>query len=200
LAPNPASLRTPHNLEIALEIGLPAGYNALVAKLFIHLIKGGFIMLDSAAMEITQELFQLLKQFSRLRWEKKDFQGLKRSEFEFLVILELMLREGQRGVPASDLSSQMQITPAGVTHLVNPLEQAGYIERMPDANDRRVVLIGLTPQGKVLAEELLQEAHESLVGVVDHLGEQDSRTLIRLMTSMIEYLEALAERNSEWVS
>jgi DNA-binding MarR family transcriptional regulator len=157
-------------------------------------------MLDSVAKEITQELFQLLKQFSRLKWEKKDFQGLKRSEFEFLVILELMLREGKKGVTPSDLSNQMQITPAGITHLVNPLEEAGYIERLQDPNDRRVVLVGLTPMGKALAETLLGEAHESLVGVVDHLGEDESRTLIRLMSSMIAYLETLADRNSEWTS
>jgi DNA-binding MarR family transcriptional regulator len=157
-------------------------------------------MLDSSSTEITRELFQLLKQFSRLRWEKKDFQGLKRSEFEFLVTLELMLRDGAEGVTPSDLSSQMQITPAGITHLINPLEEAGYIQRLPDANDRRMVLVGLTPKGKELAGVLLREAHESLVGVVDHLGEEDSRTLIRLMSSMIVYLEALADKNSEWVS
>jgi len=157
-------------------------------------------MLESVAVEITQELFQLLKQFSRLKWEKKDFQGLKRSEFEFLVILELMLREGKKGVTPSDLSNQMQITPAGITHLINPLEEAGYIERLQDPNDRRVVLVGLTPMGKALAETLLREAHESLVGVVDHLGEDESRTLIRLMSSMITYLETLADRNSEWSS
>jgi DNA-binding MarR family transcriptional regulator len=154
-------------------------------------------MLDSAAMEITQELFQLLKQFSRLKWEKKDFQGLKRSEFEFLVILEMMLDEGVTGVSASDLSSQLQITPAGVTHLINPLEEAGYIERLSDPTDRRVVLIGLTSKGRDLAEILIQEGHESLVGVVDHLGEKDSRTLIRLMSTMISYLESLAERQAE---
>lgn len=157
-------------------------------------------MLDSSSTEITRELFQLLKQFSRLRWEKKDFQGLKRSEFEFLVTLELMLSDGAQGVTPSDLSNQMQITPAGITHLINPLEEAGYIHRLPDLNDRRMVLVGLTPQGKELAEVLLREAHESLVGVVDHLGEEDSRTLIRLMSAMIVYLETLAEKNSEWAS
>ncbi len=151
-------------------------------------------MRGNGSMAITQELFQILKRFSRLRWEKSDFQGLKRSEFEFLIVLDMLLGEGAHAVPASELSNQMQITPAGVTHLINPLEEAGYIERLPDPNDRRVVLVGLTPKGKELAEILLLEAHDSLVGVVKYLGEEDSRTLVRLMSSMITYLEALPDR------
>ena len=150
-------------------------------------------MRGSDSMALTQEFFQLLKRFSRLRWEKSDFQGLKRSEFEFLIILEMMLGEGAQAIPASELSNQMQITPAGVTHLINPLERAGFVERLQDPSDRRVVLIGLTPEGKDLAKILIQEAHDSLVGVVEYLGEEDSRTLVRLMSSMISYLEARPE-------
>lgn len=151
-------------------------------------------MRGDGSMALTQELFQILKRFSRLRWEKSDFQGLKRSEFEFLIVLDMLLGEGAHAVPASELSSTMQITPAGVTHLINPLEDAGYIERLPDLNDRRVVLVGLTPKGEELAQILIREAHESLVGVVKHLGEADSQTLVRLMSSMITYLEALPEK------
>jgi len=75
--------------------------------------------------------------------------------------------------------------------LINPLEEAGYIERLQDPNDRRVVLIGLTTLGKELAKKLIAEAHESLIGLVNHLGEEDSKTMIRLMTSTIMFLEAL---------
>lgn len=153
-------------------------------------------MRADGSMALTQELFQILKRFSRLRWEKSDFQGLKRSEFEFLIILDMLLGEGTRAVPASELSNQMQITPAGVTHLINPLEEAGYVERLQDPNDRRVVLVGLTSKGEELAQILIREAHDSLVGVVKFLGKEDSQTLVRLMSSMITYLEALPESES----
>jgi len=142
-------------------------------------------------MELTQELFQILKQFSRLKWEQTHSQDLKRSECEFLVVLFSNLGVDAATVTASELSNQLQITPAGVTHLINPLEEAGYIERLQDPNDRRVVLIGLTTPGKELAKKLIAEAHESLIGLVNHLGEEDSKTMIRLMTSTIMFLEAL---------
>ena len=148
-------------------------------------------MKTNRTIEITQDLFQMIKQFSRLKWEHRPCQELKRSECELLGILYLSLNDGTKAITASELSSQLNITPGGVTHLINPLEKAGFVERLPDPGDRRVVLIGLTDTGKDVSETLLAEAHERLVGLVGYLGENDSRELIRLMSSTIEYLAAL---------
>ena len=144
-------------------------------------------MSTSNSVEITQELFQILKQFSRLKWEQKPCQELKPSECELLGILYLNLGGGNITITPSELSDQLKITPAGVTHLINPLEETGYIERLQDPNDRRVVFIRLTEEGKQLAELLIAQAHERLAGLVDYLGDEDSRALIRVMSSTIEY-------------
>ncbi|TFH37859.1 MAG: MarR family transcriptional regulator [Anaerolineales bacterium] len=140
-------------------------------------------------MQLTRELFQILKQFSSLKWEQNSGQELKRSECELLAILYMNLGVDTEAITASELSSQLQITPAGVTHLINPLEEAGYIMRLQDPNDRRLVLIGLTEKGNEFAGTLIAEAHKRLVGLVEYMGEEDSRTLIRLMSSTIAFLE-----------
>ena len=145
-------------------------------------------------MTITQDLFQIIKHFSRVKWEQNPCLELKPSECEFLGILYINLSNGTEAITASALSSQLQITPAGVTHLINPLADADYIERLPDPNDRRVVLIGLTDKGKALAETVMAEAYERLAGLVDHLGAEDSRTLIRLMSATTEYLMAMPKK------
>ena len=152
-------------------------------------------MTKKKTMEITRDLFQILKRFSRVRWEQDLYQELKRSECEFLLVLYVNLGVDTKAVTASELSNQLQITPAGVTHLINPLEEAGFIERLQDPSDRRVVLIGLTSKGNEVAASLLVEAHTRLVGLVEHLGERDSENLIQLMSSTIEYLEAISEED-----
>lgn len=151
-------------------------------------------MTRKKTMEITQDLFQILKRFSRVRWEQNLYEELKRSECEFLLVLYLNLGDDMKTVTASELSNHLQITPAGVTHLINPLEDAGFIERLQDPSDRRVVLIGLTSTGKELAASLLAEAQTRLIGLVEHLGEDDSENLIQLMAATIEYLESNAEK------
>jgi DNA-binding MarR family transcriptional regulator len=187
-------LRSAFNSNFCLDRSDFTKYNVLVDKLFIYLIKGGLSMSNRQSTELTQELFQILKRFSRLKWEQSPFQDLKRSECEFLVVLYLNLSINPQSMTASELSGQLQITPAGVTHLLNPLEETGYIERLQDPNDRRVVLIGLTTKGKELARLFIAEAHEKLVGLVESLGQDDSRSLIRLMSATIEYLETASNQ------
>lgn len=144
-------------------------------------------MATSNKSDIVQELLQMLKKFSRVRWEQHSNQELKPSESELLSMLYLTLLDDTKTLSASKLSNALNITPAGVTHMLNPLEEAGYIKRHKDPNDRRVALIVLTDKGNQFAETFNRKAYEGLVGLVDHLGEEDSKILIRVMSSTIEY-------------
>ena len=147
-------------------------------------------MVNPKTMEITQELLQILKHFSRLEWEQTPRGVLKPSECKLLGRLYFSLEGGKKTIKASDLSAQLGITPAGVTHLINPLEEGEYIQRLPDPNDRRVVLIGLTDKGSQFAQFLIADANQRLIGLAEYLGEEDSKTLIRLISSILDYFTA----------
>jgi DNA-binding MarR family transcriptional regulator len=136
---------------------------------------------------ISQEMFQVLKQFSRVKWENRSIQDLKPSECELLGTLYITLANGNKAIPASALSNQLNITPAAVTHLLNPLENGGFIKRHKDPDDKRFVLISLTRKGKKVAETLLKDESQNLARLVTHLGKSESQTFIRLMNSTIDF-------------
>jgi DNA-binding MarR family transcriptional regulator len=155
-------------------------------------------MKKNTSRALTHDLFQLMKLFPhdlfqlmkliphpKLKQNSKD--GLTRSEYELLVMLVMNLDSDKKALTVTEISSLLQITPAGVTHLINPLEQAGYIERLRAPNDRRIVLIGITHKGIEAAQALILEVQEQLIGLVNHLGEEDSKTLIHLMSRAIEF-------------
>jgi DNA-binding MarR family transcriptional regulator len=144
-------------------------------------------MNSKTTLELTHGLFQIMKQLPRLKWRLGSSEDLTRSEYELLGLLIIIQVEENRAPTVTELSNMIQITPAGVTHLVNSLEESRCIERLQDPNDRRVVQVGLTPKGIEFAEVLISEAQEHLIGLVNYLGEEDSHTLIRLMSQMIEY-------------
>jgi len=144
-------------------------------------------MKPRTAQALAQALFQLTKQFPRMRFREAFIEGLTASEKGLLAMLVLNMGDKKNALAVTDISNLLQITPAGVTHLLNPLEEQGYIERLADAKDRRIVRIGLTRRGTEAAKTLVAEAQRQLVGLVDHLGEEDSRDLIRLMSKTIEY-------------
>lgn len=70
-----------------------------------------------------------------------------------LVLSELKLNGPQR---QSDLANSLGFTPGAVTNISNRLIKEGYAERQFDNNDRRVIFLRITDQGK----KVVKEAHE----------------------------------------
>jgi DNA-binding MarR family transcriptional regulator len=152
-------------------------------------------MTTSPPLDLTHDLFQIMKRLPRLRLRDRSYEVLKGREADLLVMLAINLDADTPALRVTALSDLLKITPAGVTHLLNPLETLGYIERLPDPNDRRVVLIGLTQEGDAMAQDLIAEVQEKLSGLVKYLGEEDSRTLIRLMSKVIAFFSAQSQQH-----
>jgi DNA-binding MarR family transcriptional regulator len=139
---------------------------------------------DDTKARLVQELAQVLTQIKRIGWSPETDQKVRRSEFRALGALAF---SGESGMKMSDLSTQMHITPAAATHMINSLEEGGYIERMADPADRRVVLVRLTDEGKHTLQVLKAQLLDTLSGLVAFLGEQDSRELVRLLSATLTY-------------
>ena len=151
-------------------------------------------MKEKTPLDLTHDvLFRLMRRFPPLKLKPSVIAGLTRSEYELLATLMLNLDDEKTALSVTELSNLLQITPAGVTHLINPLEEAGYLERLPDPNDRRIVLIGLTDKGTETAEALIAEVQEQVIGLINHLGEEDSQTFFRLMSRAIEFFASQFE-------
>jgi DNA-binding MarR family transcriptional regulator len=144
-------------------------------------------MKEKTSLALTYDFFQLLKQFPRLRFKQYSIDGLTPGEQGLLVMLVMSFDGTRRALTVTEVSNLLQITPAGVTHLLNPLEETGHIERLQDPSDRRIVRVGLTDEGSQVAELLISDVQEQLVGLINHLGQEDSKTFIRLLAKVIKF-------------
>jgi DNA-binding MarR family transcriptional regulator len=59
---------------------------------------------------------------------------------------------GDQGVPIGQLVGDLGITKQGAGQLVDTLVMRGYLERSPDATDRRQLIITLTERGRAAAQ------------------------------------------------
>ena len=85
--------------------------------------------------------------------------GLERGQYQLMLAI--------KGMPADvrprirELANRMQIRHHSAVELVNRLETGGYVVRNRADNDRREVLLALTPKGeKVLSELALHHQDE----------------------------------------
>jgi DNA-binding MarR family transcriptional regulator len=131
---------------------------------------------------LAQEMANTLVQLNRTTWQHDSFNGLKGSEFIFMASLAALKGSSGDGIKASELGKALNVTGAAVTHILNALEKAGYVERVSDPTDRRIVLVKLTETGR----HTLQEANGIFLAylqeLIEFLGEKDSTELIRLLS------------------
>src|SRR5437879_11610612 len=61
-----------------------------------------------------------------------------------------------------ELANRMQIRHHSAVELVNRLESGGYVRRERARDDRREVLLALTPRGERILEDLARHHHNEL--------------------------------------
>ncbi len=88
--------------------------------------------------------------------------------------LRLCAEGGARG---GALAEGIEITPAGVTDLVDRLERRGLVRRARDPEDRRAVRVELTAAGRRLFGETRRRVIQRATEVVRRLDPADYRAL-----------------------
>jgi DNA-binding MarR family transcriptional regulator len=137
---------------------------------------------QEAALSVLRTNDQLQIRFARLLREH----GLTPSQYNVLRILR---GEGQP-LPILEIASRTITVVPGITGLIDRLEQAGFVNRVRCARDRRVIHVALADQGlKTLAalDEPLAALHHKLLG---HLSQAELKELIRLLGKVREPLTA----------
>lgn len=121
------------------------------------------------------------------------FERLCRSygfSFGALTVLTALRRSGEpyRLTP-SELRAAGAVSGAAVTKRVTSLEALGLVERLPDPVDGRGTLVGLTPKGLEVVDELTERYLADERATIAVLDESQKRALADLLRLMLLGLE-----------
>jgi len=103
--------------------------------------------------------------------------GLSEARFVVLVTLE----RSPDGLAPSVLADRAGVTRGTITGLLDGLERDGFVQRTPDPQDRRALLVCLTGPGGKLARELLGEHTRWIGGLFAGLSATERRQLSRVL-------------------
>jgi DNA-binding MarR family transcriptional regulator len=98
-------------------------------------------------------------------------------------VLQTLL-SGEEGMTPRELSGCLHVTPATVTGNLNALEDDGLIERIRIRDDRRVVHIRLTPQGREKVRKWRAVFEGELQEHFASLNEDELRQLASLLARL----------------
>lgn len=87
-----------------------------------------------------------------------------------LAQARIAARIGPHGSRVSDLAEQARVTKQSAGFLVDQLEEAGYVERVPDPADGRARLVRLTARADPVVRIANAEVARVLAEWADHVG------------------------------
>ncbi|MEW1955495.1 MarR family transcriptional regulator [Terrabacter sp. NPDC080008] len=106
--------------------------------------------------------------------------GVTFARYEVLMLLWFSKRGS---LPMKVIGSRLQVHPTSVTNAVDRLEDAGLVTRSTHPDDRRAMLVALTPTGRELAERATRALNTEVFERPD-LGTEDVRSLVDVLTRL----------------
>ena len=130
--------------------------------------------------------------------------GLENNAAELFRLMDRVRKAWQSVTPCEHLSKSQFGTLMAIAHLpalsqrVSALEAQGYVERVPDPDDRRVIGVCVTPEGRTVMEVAYRRFGSILSQSIDYLGPQNFETLLHLLGELAIALEqAVAAQEEE---
>lgn len=89
----------------------------------------------------------------------------------------------------SAVAKSLSVTTGTLTIAMNSLVKKGYVDRVRSQEDRRVVLLSLSPKGRK-AYEHHKVFHENMIkATVDKLSEEEKNILAKALVNLRSYFE-----------
>jgi DNA-binding MarR family transcriptional regulator len=142
---------------------------------------------DTSPMAVVGRLLRASRHLQRGIERQLAVFGLNMTEFNILAALR---RTGTpyRIAPA-DLSRSLLLTSGGLTKRIDRLEVEGLIERSPALDDRRSVLVGLTPAGLAVIDEAVAVHLRTEAQLIESLSLEDRDALTSVLRTLLASFE-----------
>ncbi|HHW41297.1 MAG TPA: MarR family transcriptional regulator [Syntrophomonadaceae bacterium] len=89
----------------------------------------------------------------------------------------------------TDLAQEICISPSTLTGILDRLVERGLLERFPDPDDRRVILLKGTPRLKGFIEEVAEAIEKELIKIFGAMPVADYQRLLVDLELLLKYLE-----------
>lgn len=157
--------------------------------------------------QIANEFVQLVQRFFRMHPRlvfpdervasmREQLRDLKASsaanpeERVFLFHILAILRQSETPPTMGALSAELGLPLSSATRMADGLVLANFVERRADPSDRRVVRLYMTEGGRQFIEMGISFLRERIVQVLKHFSAREQAQLLRLMSKLIDSMQA----------
>ncbi len=100
------------------------------------------------------------------------------------TVLMLLHKAGSLGLTPSECAQQAGVTRGTITGLLDGLERQGLVKRQPHPDDRRMLMVQLTPNGWQFLKQMLPDHFNRVTGLMAHLTGAEKKTFVKLLAKL----------------
>lgn len=123
----------------------------------------------------------MLDDYDRVILEKHN---LNKSEYRTLLLLNQ-----SPGKRLTTISEKLLLSKSTITRVIDELEKRGWVERVPDYDDRRALRVVLTEEGMKKRDHVSQVHQQALDEIFHTFDRGERESLDGLLKSLFECLE-----------
>ena len=130
------------------------------------------------------------KDVLRFKETMKSFKGseYKSGDHEFVFHILILLSKNPDPLTMSELSSDLNVPLSTATRIVEGLVQRDMVERVNDPNDRRVVRVGMSENGRKLYETGREYSKQRITKLLKDFSAEEQTQLLSLMNKLFDAL------------
>jgi len=153
--------------------------------------------------QTAEQFIDLIQRYIRLRPRlihpehivqfKKKMASLKNSGYssedhEFLFRIFALLSQNQEPITMSELSSTLNVPMSTATRIVDGLVKNDMAERVNDSNDRRIVRVEMSKNGRELYEMGMAYNKQRIAKLLKGFTAEEQEQLLKLMNKLFDAL------------
>ncbi len=127
----------------------------------------------------------MMKEFARQQGDELYKEKITLPQFFILVILN---RSGESKM--TDMAHSMNVTSAAMTGIIERLVNYGYVTRLFDFKDRRIIRVKLTQKGEDLLRKINQQRRKMIINIFGKISQSEREAYLRILTQIYSILMA----------
>ena len=140
--------------------------------------------LDHFSRQLVQIMPLMFREFA-----KRETNPLTRGQISFPQMVALDYASHHSKVKMTDLSKVLSIQLSSTTVLVDRLIRQKMLKRERDDQDRRLVWVTVTPKGKRVVSQILEQKRRSIKGIFRVLTERERDQYLGILSKVYGHLK-----------
>ncbi len=138
--------------------------------------------------ELIAEMIELQRRVDRDR-RQYELDAWMRLHLGIGQLKSLFYISNRGSTTTSKLAAALKVTPTNVTGIIDRLLEKGLITRTGDPNDRRVLMLQMTPLGNELVAGLREKRKERMAELFNRLTDDEAPIVDQALKFMVKAIE-----------